>query len=65
MTAHVRKAIGSVLILAFLVLYIAVAAGVGRHVPKVGLLEFLYYFVAGTAWGVPLIPLISWMNRGR
>ena len=65
MTAHVRKAIGSVLILAFLILYIAIAAGVGRHVPRNGLLEFLYYAAAGTLWGVPLIPLLGWMNRGR
>jgi hypothetical protein len=65
MTARVRKAIGSAVILVFMVVYIAVASGVGNHIPNQWFLRFAYFLVAGTAWGVPLIPLMIWMNKGR
>lgn len=65
MSARVRKAIGSLVILAFLVLYIAVAASIGGHMPDQWWIRLFYYAVAGTAWSVPLIPLMIWMNRGR
>jgi hypothetical protein len=28
------------------------------------LLDFAYYLVAGLAWVLPAMPLISWMSRG-
>jgi hypothetical protein len=59
-----RKAIGSVIILAFLLVYIGVASKVGTLLPNQGAIRLAYYLVAGIGWGVPLIPLLSWMNRG-
>jgi hypothetical protein len=65
MTARVRKAIGSLVIVGFLLLYIAVAASLGGKMPDQWYVRLLFYAIAGTAWSLPLIPLIIWMNRGR
>ena len=65
MTARARKAIGSVAILLFLGFYAWLVTTVGDHVPKAWWAQLIYYVVAGTAWGAPIIPLITWMNRGR
>lgn len=60
-----RKLLGVGVILAFMGVYIGAAAAVGEHVPDFWLAQLVYYIVAGTAWGAPLIPLVIWMNRGR
>jgi len=65
MKARVRKAIGGLGIVGFVILYAVAAATIGDHIPKVIWAQALFYIVAGTAWGLPLIPLILWMNRGR
>ena len=65
MTARWRKALGSAATLLFLAAYIWLATVIGAHVPSAWWAQLGYYLVVGTAWGVPLIPLISWMNRGR
>jgi hypothetical protein len=65
MTARWRKAIGSVFTMLFLAAYIWAVCAIGDHVPKAWWAQLVYFMVAGTAWGVPLIPLITWMNRGR
>ena len=65
MNARWRKALGSVLTLLFLAAYIWAATLIGVLVPTVWWAQLAYYIVVGTAWGVPLIPLIGWMNRGR
>lgn len=65
MSARVRKLIGMFAILGFLLAYVVGVATLGDHVPKHWLPEVIYYGLAGVLWGVPLFPLISWMNRGR
>jgi hypothetical protein len=65
MSARLRKLIGLVGILAFLVLYVGVAARVSDYVPAGGPWRLIYFALAGVLWGVPLFPLISWMSRGR
>jgi hypothetical protein len=65
MSARVRKLIGMVAILAFLAAYVAVVTTVGDHIPQRWFFEVPYYGLAGVLWGVPLLPLIGWMNRGR
>ena len=64
MTTRARKAIGGLLMLLFLVAYVAAAVTIGDHLPKGKVIQFAYFVVVGTAWGAPLIPLITWMNRG-
>jgi hypothetical protein len=65
MTARVRKAIGGLGILVFLGVYVWAAATLGSHLPNQWAIRLIYYAVVGTSWGLPIIPLISWMNRGR
>ncbi len=64
MTARTRKAIGSLLILIFLLGYIILVVNIADRLPDQKLIRLAYYLIAGTAWGAPLIPLITWMNRG-
>ena len=59
-----RKAVGGVAMLAFLLFYIGAAAKLGTMLPNQWLVKLAYYLVAGTAWGAPLIPLMTWMNQG-
>ena len=64
MKPRVRKAIGGVGILAFLALYVAAAVTIAGHLPQHHLVQLVYFAVAGIAWGLPLIPLMYWMERG-
>lgn len=56
-----RRIIASVGIVLFLVLYVVGVSDLGRHLPPHNdVLTLLYYALAGTLWGVPILPLISW-----
>jgi hypothetical protein len=65
MNARTRKLIGLVGILVFLCVYIAVMTQIGEHVPDDWAARLVFYLVAGTSWGVPILPLLAWMNTGR
>jgi len=65
MSARIRKAIGGLAMLVFLAGYIWAMSTLGQKVPPMWAAKLAFYLVAGTAWGLPLIPLIAWMNRGR
>ncbi len=62
MGPRMRKLVGGVALLAFLGFYIWLAVMIGERVPQHPGLQLLYYAVAGTAWGLPLKPLFTWMN---
>ena len=64
-SARVRKLIGLFGILAFLIAYAVVAGMIGERLPRHWAVQLAFYVVAGLGWGVPILPLISWMNRGR
>jgi hypothetical protein len=56
-----RRVIASVGIIVFLCGYVVGVSDLGRHLPPHNtLLTLLYYALAGTLWGVPILPLISW-----
>jgi hypothetical protein len=65
MSMRLRKLIGIVGILAFIVFYMGLVVRLSNYVPDHGPLQFVFYALAGVCWGVPILPLISWMNRGR
>lgn len=65
MPTRVRKIVGSILILLFVGAYAWAAVMIGALLPEHAVVQIIYYAVVGTAWGLPLIPLLSWMNRGR
>jgi len=65
MSARVRKFIGLFGILAFVAAYAVVVSKIADHLPNNMLVTTVFYVVAGLAWGVPILPLIRWMNAGR
>jgi hypothetical protein len=65
MTARVRKLIGMVGMLAFLAAYVVAVSKVADFVPKQWAAQLVFFVVVGLGWGAPILPLISWMNRGR
>ena len=65
MPARIRKLIGSAGILVFLALYVTAAVTIADYVPRHWAAQLAFFVVVGVAWGAPLLPLITWMNRGR
>jgi hypothetical protein len=65
MPARLRKLLGLLGVLAFLAAYVMAVTKIADHVPKQWAAQLAFYVVAGLGWGVPILPLISWMNRGR
>lgn len=67
MTAHRKKLIGTLLALVWLVLYCALAMGLGvRILPHAGaLMRLVYYALAGSLWIIPIGLLLPWMYRER
>lgn len=63
MSPRLRKLIGMFGILGFLAFYVVAISTLGDHVPDHWAVKLVYYALAGTFWGVPLFPLIRWMNR--
>lgn len=58
-----RKIVGSLVLVAWMVVYIAIAAVVGDRIA----LEhwgwkLLYFPIVGLAWVLPLKPLLRWMH---
>ena len=60
-----RKLIGTVLILVFVCVYalVAMALAQGRITTAPKLVQTIAYITLGLAWGLPLLPLIKWMER--
>jgi len=65
MTARVRKLIGGVGIILFLILYVGAAVQIANLLPANAAVKLAYFAIVGIGWGAPIIPLITWMNRGR
>ncbi len=65
LSPHIKKLIGTVFTLVWLVVYIYAAMRVGVHLlPHAsGLVTFLYYLIAGTLWIIPVGLLLPWMYR--
>ena len=64
MPPRLRKLLGSAGVVGFLLAYIAAVVVLADRVPPRPWLQTLFFTVAGVLWGVPLIPLIRWMNGG-
>ena len=62
MPTRLRKLIGSAGVVAFLGLYIWAVSLLADHVPPSPWAQLAFFAAAGVLWGVPLIPLIRWMN---
>ncbi len=64
MSARVRKLVGMFAILAFVAAYAVAAVFIAERLPDTLWVQTVFFIVAGLGWGVPILPLISWMNRG-
>jgi hypothetical protein len=61
-----RKFVGAIVIILYVIVYalVAMALAQARLVQDAhGLVQGLVYVLLGTIWILPLMPLISWMER--
>jgi hypothetical protein len=65
MSKRVRKALGGLGILAFLTVYAVAAVTLAGHLPDNKAIQMIYFVAAGVVWGLPLVPVIKWMEGGR
>ena len=65
MSPRLRKFLGMIGILAFMTGYILVVSKVGDYIPDHWAARLAFYGLAGVLWGLPLLPLITWMSRER
>ena len=65
MSIRTRKLIGTVALLALVVVWALVAMAVAQPVlaSASGLVAGLYYVIVGMGWVLPAMPLIKWMSR--
>lgn len=61
--ARLRKLIGGLGIMVFLTAYVAIATTLYDYLPDNRAVHLLYFAVVGLAWGLPLMPLMSWMGK--
>lgn len=66
MNIRTRKALGCLVLLAYIAIYTVLAASLGvALVPLIPTwAQLVFYAVAGVVWIFPLKPLFAWINRG-
>jgi hypothetical protein len=65
MPIRLRKLIGGVALIVLVVTWALVAMAVAQFpaIKAHGLVEAVYYVVAGLGWVLPAMPLVKWMLR--
>jgi hypothetical protein len=65
MSIRLRKLIGAVVLIILVVTWALVAMAVAQFpaIKANGLIEVIYYVVAGLGWVLPAMPLVRWMSR--
>ncbi len=65
MPQRARKLIGTVLLVAFIIIYslTAMTVAAAKLPGTSGLVQLIYYAVAGLLWAVPAAGLIWWMQK--
>lgn len=64
MGARSRRFVATVGVVLFLIFYVWAVVSIGAILPKSPWIDLVFYGVAGIAWGVPIIPLLRWAERG-
>ncbi|NNM72260.1 DUF2842 domain-containing protein [Enterovirga aerilata] len=66
MPRRLRTLVGTITILVFVAVYalVAIAIADSRIVNAPKLVQTIAYFLLGTIWILPLMPLIRWMEGG-
>ena len=65
MSPRARTLVGSIGVLAFLGFYIWAATAIAERLPDSTVVQLVYFALVGSLWGLPLFPLIAWVQRGR
>ncbi len=62
---RIKKLIGTIIIPIWLIVFIGIVAILAEILlPGLnGLMVFLFYLVSGLIWIIPIMPIISWMQR--
>jgi uncharacterized membrane protein YuzA (DUF378 family) len=65
MSRRTRKFIGTVVMIAFVMIYgpVAMALAESRILDTPKLVQSVLYLILGLAWVLPIMPLIKWMER--
>lgn len=65
MPLRLRKFIGAILLITLVVTWALVAMALAQApvIKANGVIEVIYYVVAGLAWVLPAMPLVRWMSR--
>lgn len=65
MTIRTRKLFGTIALLALVVVWSLIGMTVAQTpwLASSGLLQAIFYVVAGIGWVLPAMPIISWMAR--
>jgi hypothetical protein len=63
MPPRARRFVAAVGVLAFLAVWIWGLIALRGLLPASPWIDFLFFGVGGTAWGLPLIPLLKWAER--
>jgi nucleoside permease NupC len=65
MPIRLRKLVGAILLIALVVTWALLAMTLAQSavVKGNGVVEIIYYVVAGLGWVLPAMPLIRWMSR--
>jgi hypothetical protein len=65
MPVRLRKFIGAILLITLVVTWALVAMALAQApvIKANGVIEVIYYVVAGIAWVLPAMPLVRWMSR--
>ena len=61
--ARLRKLIGAIGIMVFLAAYVWAFTSLYDFLPDNRAVHLVYFLVAGMGWGLPLMPLMSWMGK--
>ncbi|MCC6779741.1 MAG: DUF2842 domain-containing protein [Hyphomicrobiales bacterium] len=67
MPLRLRKLIGAVVLIVLVLSWALVAMALAQApvIKANGVVEVIYYVVAGLGWVLPAMPLVRWMSGGR
>ena len=67
MPIRIRKLIGGAALIVLVVVWSLLAMALAQFpvIKANGVVEALYYVIAGLGWVLPAMPLIRWMSGGR
>jgi hypothetical protein len=62
---RLRKLLGGIVLIVLVVTWALIAMALAQSpvVKANGLIELIYYVVAGLGWVLPAMPLVKWMSR--